>query len=116
MKRFLISLWRDEAGVLSFEWTILLTLLTIGIVTGLSAARDATVDELGDVAEAAGAMDQSYSLAAISIPGIFTSNASTFTDDAMIFTDCARQTAANGGFVGQGASTDAEGGGEVTTP
>ena len=31
MKRML-QIWHDEDGVLSFEWTLLLTLLTIGIV------------------------------------------------------------------------------------
>ena len=47
-------------GVLSFEWILLLSLLAIGIVGGLSAARDAIISELGDVAGAAVAVDQSY--------------------------------------------------------
>jgi Flp pilus assembly pilin Flp len=64
MKR-LLSIWHEEDGVLSFEWTLLLTLLTMGIVGGLAAARDAIIDELGDVAEAAQGIDQSYSLVAI---------------------------------------------------
>ena len=66
MKR-LHRLWQEDDGVLSFEWTLLVTLLTIGIVSGLSAARDAIIDELGDVAEAAQSFDQSYSLAALMI-------------------------------------------------
>ena len=49
----LLAIWREEDGVLSFEWTLLLTLLTLGIVAGLAGARDAIIDELGDVAEAA---------------------------------------------------------------
>lgn len=60
MFRFLRTLWRRDAGVLSFEWILLITLLVIGIVGGLSAARDAFVDELGDVAEAVIKIDQSY--------------------------------------------------------
>ncbi len=59
-------MWREDQGFLTFEWVLLLTLLAIGIVGGLTAARDATIDELGDVAEAVVSFDQSYSLAAFS--------------------------------------------------
>jgi Flp pilus assembly pilin Flp len=91
-------LWREEDGVLSFEWTLLLTLLTIGIVSGLSAARDAIIDELGDVAQAAQAFDQSYSLAAVSVDydndGTvdFSTNASVFLETSAdrVFSDCGR--------------------------
>src|SRR5258706_15708575 len=58
--RICMKLWREEDGVLSFEWTLLVTLLTIGIVSGLSAARDGIIDELGDAAQAMGALDQSF--------------------------------------------------------
>ena len=98
-------MWKEEDGVLSFEWTLLLTLLTLGIVSGLSAARDSIIDELGDLAQAAGAMDQSYSFPALTFTfggGTFTVAGSTFTDDAMIYTDCARTAAP----VGQPAATD----------
>jgi Flp pilus assembly pilin Flp len=90
MARFCTSLWRDERGVLSFEWTLLLTLLTLGIVGGLAGARDAVIDELGDVAEAALNIDQSYSLAEFDIPGLFDTNPSDFTDDGYEYTDCER--------------------------
>src|SRR4051812_44515912 len=96
MHRFFRQVWAEEDGVLSFEWTLLLTLLTIGIVSGLSAARDAIIDELGDVAQAAGAMDQSYTLTAMTFTfggGTFTAAGSTFTDDAMVYTDCGRTSA-----------------------
>ena len=98
MKR-LLTLWREDDGVLSFEWTLLLTLLTIGVVSGLTGARDAIIDELGDVAEAAQGIDQSFSLAAVSIDfdgdsiPDFTTNASFFTEDPLVdavFTDCGR--------------------------
>ena len=39
-----------------------MTLLTIGIIGGLAAARDAIIDELGDVAQAMLAVDQSYTI------------------------------------------------------
>ena len=107
MQRLISQIWTEEDGVLSFEWTLLLTLLTLGIVSGLSAARDAIIDELGDLAQAAGAMDQSYSFPALTFTfggGTFTVAGSTFTDDAMIYTDCARTAAP----VGQPAATDVD--------
>jgi len=96
--KLLVSMWREEDGVLSFEWTLLLTLLTIGIVSGLTGARDAIIDELGDVAQAAQGIDQSFSLAAVSIDfngdsvPDFTMNASMFSETAadQVFTDCSR--------------------------
>ena len=95
-------LWTEEDGVLSFEWTLIVTLLVIGVVAGLAAARDAIIDELGDAAQAMLALDDSYVLdsplrlqidldgggpgAAVE-PGAATG--SSFTD-AQSFTDCAR--------------------------
>ena len=98
LQRVLTQIWTEEDGVLSFEWTLLLTLLTLGIVSGLSAARDAIIDELGDLAQAAGAMDQSYTYPALVFTfggGTFSVAGSTFTDDAMVYTDCARTNAPN---------------------
>jgi Flp pilus assembly pilin Flp len=57
--------WTEDQGVLTFEWVLLVTLLTIGVVGGISAVRDAVISELGDVAEAMVALDQSYT---ISVP------------------------------------------------
>ena len=108
MQWFLRSLWQEDDGVLSFEWVLLVTLLTIGIVAGLAAARDAIIDELGDIAEAAQGIDQSYTLSPLSlslvIDGLaFTGNVagSSFKETAadQAFTDCGRATLA-----GQGGS------------
>jgi Flp pilus assembly pilin Flp len=62
MKLFLTQVWQEEEGVLTFEWVLLVTILTIGIVSGLTAARDAIIDEMGDVAQAMLALDQSFSI------------------------------------------------------
>ena len=51
----------DDSGVLAFEWVLLITLVVIGIVGGLSTARDAIIDEMTDIAGAIVAIDQSYS-------------------------------------------------------
>jgi Flp pilus assembly pilin Flp len=105
-------MWREEDGVLSFEWTLLVTLLTIGIVSGLTGARDAIIDELGDVAQAAQGIDQSFSLAAVDVTfgtppvTIFHMNASMFSETPadQLFTDCGRA-----GFdQGQGPANDVD--------
>src|SRR4051812_37779509 len=57
MKCVMSRMWKEEDGVLSFEWVLLVTLLTFGIVSGLAGARDAIIDELGDVAQAMLALD-----------------------------------------------------------
>ena len=59
MKHFIKRMWTEDDGVLSFEWILLVTLLTIGVVGGIAAARDAIIAEFGDVAEAMHALDQS---------------------------------------------------------
>lgn len=60
MKRFLSRLWHETDGVLSFEWTMLTSLLTVGVVSGVASVRDAVTDEMGDVAQAMVSLDQSY--------------------------------------------------------
>jgi Flp pilus assembly pilin Flp len=87
-------LWADEQGALAFEWVLLATLLTFGIVSGLSAARDAIIDELGDTAQVLLAIDQSYRVAlpltlVIHAVGTSAASDSEFTD-ALSFTDCDR--------------------------
>jgi hypothetical protein len=62
MHHGLKRIWIENDGVLSFEWTLLTTLVVLGVVAGLSAARDAVIDELGDAAQAMLALDNSYSI------------------------------------------------------
>ena len=85
INHLLLAAWREEDGVLSFEWTLLVILLVIGIVSGLCAARDGILDELSDQAEAILAFDQSYSFSGFGpIPP------SSFTDTIGTVTDCGR--------------------------
>jgi len=101
MKRCLQKMWTEQDAVLSFEWTMLLTLLVIGIVSGLAGARDAIIDELGDFAEAAQGIDQSYSLAGqmIDFDGNgtidYTTPPSDYTEgpEDAVYTDCTRSAA-----------------------
>jgi Flp pilus assembly pilin Flp len=60
MKTFLSRMWHETDGVLSFEWTMLTSLLTVGVVSGVASVRDAVTDEMGDVAQAMVSLDQSY--------------------------------------------------------
>lgn len=62
MKNLLKRIWKEEQGTLTFEWILVITLIVVGIVGGLSAVRDAVVDELGDVAEATMHIDQSWTV------------------------------------------------------
>lgn len=67
MKRFFNQAWQEEDGVLTFEWVLIITLVVIGIVGGLAAARDGIIDELGDIAQATISFDQSFLLPAIDL-------------------------------------------------
>ena len=94
MKKMFARMMKEDDGVLSFEWILLVTLLTIGIVSGISAARDAIIDELGDAAQVMLAVDQSYHVALPLIVAVHSANASASSDatftDAAIYTDCGR--------------------------
>jgi hypothetical protein len=79
--------WKEDQGVLTFEWILLITVLVIGIVGGLSAVRDAMIAELGDVVEAMVSLDQSYTISNpwdVQVPDCLEDGASdsTYTDAA----------------------------------
>ncbi len=106
MKSVANRMWKEDEGVLSFEWVLLVTLLTIGIVSGIAGARDAVIDELGDVAQAMLALDQSYTVdfpleVVVHAPSTSGASDSAFTD-AMAYTDCDRTVAP----LGQGPAID----------
>lgn len=97
MKKLFARMWREDDGVLSFEWILLVTLLTIGIVSGISAARDAIIDEFGDVAQAMLSLDQSYTIDFPLNVDVHTVDSTSASDssftDALIYTDCTRTNA-----------------------
>ena len=64
MKSLLNRAWREDEGVLTFEWILLITVIVIGIVGGVSAVRDGLISELGDVSGAVVHIDQSYTVIA----------------------------------------------------
>jgi hypothetical protein len=76
---------------------MLVTLLTIGVVSGLAGARDAIIDELGDVAQAMLALDQSYRIDFPLEVVVHTQTTSSASDstfiDALFYVDCGRTNA-----------------------
>ncbi len=94
MKHKLRQIWLEEDGLLAFEWTLLLTVLVIGIVSGVASVRDGIIDELGDIAQMMLAVDQSYTISfpldvdVHTVDG--TSSSDTSFTDALTFTDCDR--------------------------
>ena len=96
MKKIALAMWNEDQGFLTFEWILLVTLLTIGIVSGITAVRDATIDELGDVAQAMLSLDQSYTIAGgLRVTVHETGDASTgsdsnFGDRVFGFSHCGR--------------------------
>ncbi len=105
MKSLLQRVWREDRGVLTFEWVLLITVLVIGIVGGLSAVRDALITELGDVAEAMISLDQSYTILApweVLTPDCIQDGASdsTYQDAAYI----SEQRATDPGAIDQGTT------------
>jgi Flp pilus assembly pilin Flp len=98
MSHWLNQDWCEDEGALSFEWTLLVTILTIGIVGGLAAVRDSVIDEFGDVAQAMLALDHSMTIApplatALHNPSDPSSASDSGFIDALHFVDCPRNDA-----------------------
>jgi len=82
------ALWNDEAGfIVSSELVLIATILVIGLIVGLTMVRNSVVQELGDVAQAIGAISQDYSYSgtsktnAASTAGSQNADAVDFCDD-----------------------------------
>jgi Flp pilus assembly pilin Flp len=58
------NFWNDESGmIISAELVLVLTICVIGVIVGLSHVAMAINEELSDIAQAIGSIDQSYSFA-----------------------------------------------------
>ncbi|MEX1232431.1 MAG: hypothetical protein WEB58_19450 [Planctomycetaceae bacterium] len=54
-------LWNDEFGfIISAELVLVATILVVGLVVGMSEVPHAVVQELNDVGDAIGSLNQSY--------------------------------------------------------
>ena len=96
--------WTEDQGVLTFEWVLLVTLLTIGVVGGISAVRDAILSELGDVAQAMVSLDQSYTILAPVEPRAHDTDKDGASDSSFLDASCnvARNCRPNNPAISQG--------------
>jgi Flp pilus assembly pilin Flp len=61
MRTLFHALRNDEAGaILSAELVLISTILVIGVIVGLAELQNAVVNELNDVGEAIGSLNQSF--------------------------------------------------------
>ena len=80
MNSVVFRLWRDESGfVISSELIFIMTIVVIGLLTGLVTVRDQVLLELADVADAVSELDQSYAFSAITA-SVGSVAGSTFAD------------------------------------
>ena len=55
------QLWADEAGFLvSAELVLIATIAVIGLIVGIGEVQNAVVNELNDIGDALGSLNQSY--------------------------------------------------------
>lgn len=81
MKQLMKEFWVDEAGlVLSAELVFVASIAGIGMIVGLSAARDGVTSELADVGSAIQSYNQGYSVLGIQGHGAGV-NGSRFQDN-----------------------------------
>lgn len=84
--------WNDERGAVgAAEVILIMTILTIGVLVGLTSLRDATIAEFADYAAALASLNQSYSLSALSVSwgGTTLTTAPSVYTDAVDFCDSA---------------------------
>ena len=79
MRWFWKRFWQEEHGfILSSELVLIGSTLVIGGVVGLSSLRDSVNEELSDVAEAIGSVDQTYYYSGVAGHGAYTAGSAYF--------------------------------------
>ena len=74
------QLFYDESGfIISAELVLVATLLVIGMIVGLSEVQHAVVQELNDVADAIGSLNQSYCFSGFSKDSQFGGGVKAYT-------------------------------------
>jgi Flp pilus assembly pilin Flp len=63
MRKLFLKMWKDDAGIVAFEYLLVATIVGLGLVVGLSAVSVALNAELTELAQAILALDQTYSVA-----------------------------------------------------
>lgn len=110
----------EEQGGLAFEWTLLWSVIVIGIVGGVAAVRDAVIDELGDVAQAMLALDHSYSIGPPLSVSVHAGQGASASDssftDAAAYNDCPRSGPTGAPAQGKSKSKANNGVGDGSSP
>lgn len=98
MSNLIQKLWADEAGFLvSGELVLVATIVTLGMVVGLSEVSAAVNQELGDVASAFGHINQSYRYSGLFDDDKTSWNGSRFNDHS---DDCGHRRITVAGYGG----------------
>jgi Flp pilus assembly pilin Flp len=63
MSKLFLKMWKDDAGIVAFEYLLVATIIGLGLVVGLTAVSVALNAELTELAQAILTLDQSYSIA-----------------------------------------------------
>ena len=77
-KRF----WHEEAGVLTYEWIMLTTVLVTGVAAGLAEVRDAINNDLAALAQSITALDASLNTSTSALTSAATTAGATATSPA----------------------------------
>jgi Flp pilus assembly pilin Flp len=63
MRKHLVELWQDDAGIVALEYMLLATIVGLGLTVGLAAVNGSFNAEYTELANAVQSLDQSYSFA-----------------------------------------------------
>lgn len=76
MRKMMSQLWNDDAGIVSLEYLLVATIISMGVITGLAAVSNSLNEELIELATAILAINQSYSYNGVSTAHAYTSGSS----------------------------------------
>jgi Flp pilus assembly pilin Flp len=62
MRNLFVKMWKDDAGIVAFEYLLVATIVGLGLVVGLSAVSAGLNAELTELANAILTLNQSYSV------------------------------------------------------
>jgi Flp pilus assembly pilin Flp len=83
VRNLLRRLWSDDEGALiATEWIFFVTIVVIGLITGLVYVRNAVTSELSEIGQAIVALSQSYSFQGLT--GCKTFQGETFTVGSVV--------------------------------
>lgn len=81
MRNLMSKLWNDDGGaIIAAEFVLVATILVLGLVVGFRAVNAALNDELGEVADAFGAVSQTYNYCGAT-SGCASWNGSSYQDE-----------------------------------